>query len=194
LKEDKGQFWTPEWIAQAMADYVLAGGSDHAFDPAVGRGALLAAAKTIAERLGKKIALLGTEIDPQVLEHARSYGLGHDLTDVEITDSVLNPPKGPFQAIVANPPYVRHHRLPADVKASARAYAASLIGEPLDGRVGLHVYFLLRALDLLDVDGRLAFILPADTCEGIFAPRLRRWVTNNYLLESEGAVLVSYAT
>jgi len=42
---EKGQFWTPDWIAEAMVEYVLSGGSDHLFDPAVGPGAFFRAAK-----------------------------------------------------------------------------------------------------------------------------------------------------
>ncbi len=38
---EKGQFWTPDWIAEAMVEYVLAGGSRNLFDPAVGAGAFL---------------------------------------------------------------------------------------------------------------------------------------------------------
>ena len=40
----KGQFWTPDRVADAMAAYVLGNGADHLFDPAVGAGALFQAA------------------------------------------------------------------------------------------------------------------------------------------------------
>lgn len=85
---------------------------------------------------------------------------------------------------MANPPYIRHHRLSQRVKAELRALATRLIGKPLDGRAGYHIYFLLRALDLLQTDGRLAFIMPADTCEGVFAPTLWRWISSNYRIEA----------
>ncbi|MBI1801570.1 MAG: SAM-dependent methyltransferase, partial [Chloroflexi bacterium] len=48
---------------------------------------------------------------------------------------------------------------------------------------GLHIYFLIRALQLLDERGRLAFIMPADTCEGVFASALWRWVTRRFCLD-----------
>ena len=36
---EKGQFWTPGWVAEAMVEYVLAGRDDVLlFDPAWGRG------------------------------------------------------------------------------------------------------------------------------------------------------------
>ncbi len=182
----KGQFWTPDWVAEAMVGYVLAGGSQHLFDPAVGGGALFRAAKRVGQQLGRPLTLLGTEIDPQALREARASGLSEgDLRFVESRDFLLDPPPGPFEAIVANPPYIRHHRLPAPLKARLRVFGARLIGRPLDGRAGLHVYFLLRALQLLDPQqGRLAFIMPADTCEGVFAPALWRWITQHYRLDA----------
>jgi len=57
-------------------------------------------------------------------------------------------------------------------------------GVILDGRAGFHIYFLIRALSLMEENGRLAFIMPADTCEGKFAPDLWRWILNNYCLDA----------
>jgi hypothetical protein len=96
---------------------------------------------------------------------------------------VLRPPTRHFAAIVANPPYIRHHRLSQSVKEQLRALSLELLGESLDGRAGLHVYFLLRALQLLAPNGRLAFIMSADTCEGVFARTLWRWITARYCLD-----------
>jgi len=181
----KGQFWTPDWVAQGMVAYVIDGGCNELFDPAVGAGAFFRAAKQIAKETGRAIKLHGTEIDPTVLEQAAHNGLSAaDLAGVQIRDFVLNPPSGPLPAIVANPPYLRHHRLGIEVKAKLRGFALKLVGQALDGRAGFHVYFLLRALQLLKQDGRLAFLMPADTCEGVFAPALWRWITRHYCLDA----------
>ncbi|TDA67452.1 MAG: SAM-dependent methyltransferase [Clostridia bacterium] len=187
---EKGQFWTPEWVAEAMVAYALAGGADHIFDPAVGGGAFFLAAKVLARETGKGIKLLGTEVDPDALRQARQSGLSEgDLSHVQIADFVLDPPRGLFKAIVANPPYIRHHRVPTLVKEKLKAIGTSIVGMALDGRAGIHVYFLLRALQLLDRGGRLAFIMPADTCEGVFAPHLWNWITGRFRLE----VVVTFA-
>ncbi|HZF39482.1 MAG TPA: N-6 DNA methylase, partial [Blastocatellia bacterium] len=45
---DKGQFWTPQWVAEAMIAYCLADTVESVFDPAVGAGAFFIAAKKIA--------------------------------------------------------------------------------------------------------------------------------------------------
>lgn len=181
----KGQFWTPDWVAEAMASYALSGGSTHVFDPAVGAGAFFRAAKRVAAERGRTVTLLGAEIDGEALQEARRNGLSaEDLARVLPHDFVLQPPEPGFDAVVANPPYIRHHRLPADVKAKLRSLGRELLGVTLDGRAGLHVYFLLRALQKLNPAGRLAFIMPADTCEGVFSPALWDWIASRYRLEA----------
>src|SRR6266508_1498905 len=182
---EKGQFWTPRWVAEAMVAYCLADGAESVFDPAVGAGAFFIAAKETARKKRRRINLFGAELDRDALRQAESNGLSaRDLERVAIGDFVLRPPDKPFPAIVANPPYIRHHRLAPSTKESLRALGAELIGKELDGRAGLHVYFLLRALQLLEDRGRLAFIVPADTCEGVFAGALWRWIASRYRLDS----------
>ena len=182
---EKGQFWTPDWIADAMVAYVLTGETDTIFDPAVGAGSFFRSAKALADRTNRRIRLSGSELDPDTLQQARIHGLtADDLRNVELNDFVLQPPQGRLKAIVANPPYIRHHRLSSAVKAQLKILGTQLIGQPLDGRAGLHVYFLLRALQLLSPNGRLAFIVPADTCEGVFATLLWSWIAREYRLDA----------
>src|SRR5574341_2150 len=181
---EKGQFWTPAWVAEAMVGYVIPHADGMIFDPAVGAGAFFRAAKELSEVLGYQITFSGTEVSTSALEEARAQGLrATDLSRVQIKDFILDPPAGPFKAIVANPPYIRHHRLPASTKAALRRLSIQHLHRPLDARAGMHVYFLIRALTLLEKHGRLAFIMPADTCEGVFAPLLWDWITSNYCLE-----------
>jgi hypothetical protein len=179
----RGQFWTPPWVADAMVSYCLAGGARSLFDPAVGAGAVLSAARRAA--MGAPLRLAGCEIDPGVLKQARENGLTPaDLRGVAIADFASHGSGTTHEAIVANPPYVRHHRLSAIQKQTLRAYSARVLGRAIDGRAGLHVHFLLRALDELAPDGRLAFIVPADTVEGVFAPALWSWIAATYRIDA----------
>ncbi|MBI5512364.1 MAG: N-6 DNA methylase [Deltaproteobacteria bacterium] len=187
----KGQFWTPSWVAEAMVHYVVSGGATTLFDPAVGEGAFIHAARAVARALGRALPVHGTELDSAVLRSARERGLDEtDLAGVALGDFLARvvgasgPPEPALPAIVANPPYLRHHRLSAEVKACLRAYGQRLIGTPLDGRAGYHVYFLLHALARLSPSGRLAFIMPADTAEGVFAATLWKWITRNFRLDA----------
>jgi len=185
LLREKGQFWTPDWVAEPMVEYVLAGKDDLLFDPAVGAGAFFRAAKAVASKKGISIRFAGMEIDPAALSQARDDGLSEDdIASVEVADFVLQPPRKKFNAIVANPPYIRHHRLGPEKKALLRQLSVQITGRPIDARAGLHVYFLILALSLLNENGRLAFIVPADTCEGKFSHDLWSWITANFALDA----------
>lgn len=165
-----------------MVHYVRPRETGHLFDPAVGACAFFTACK---QSFGNGISFLGSDIDLSSLVQAKAHGLSPDeLLSVEQRDFVLDPPTRKFRSIIANPPYIRHHRLSLQTKQELRLISRTLIGKDLDGRAGFHVYFLLRALDLLDKGGRLAFIIPGDTFEGVFAQTLWEWVLRNYKLEA----------
>ena len=130
-----------------MVRYVAEGASGEIFDPSVGAGAFFLAAR---RTLGAGVRIRGWELDPQALEEAKRAGVpDRDLASVTLGDFVLSPPTGPLRAIVANPPYIRHHRLSSEAKAGLGALSSRALGRPLDGRTGYHAYFLLRALTLL---------------------------------------------
>lgn len=160
----KGQFWTPQWLARAMASWATASHPHTLFDPAVGPGTFFAAARDV----GFKGIFSGYELDQTAL--AESYKLGlspTELGEITVGDFIQQSPTGNFPAIISNPPYIRHHRLSEHQKLELRQLAKRCLGFPLDGRVGLHLYFLLKCLDHLAPGGRLAFLLPADVCEGV---------------------------
>ena len=176
ILRDKGQFWTPSWVAEAMVAYV-ANNTDLIFDPATGRGAFFEALL----KLGKSdISFWGTDIDDDVLSD-KIYK--HEKAFVEKRDFIMRPPQRKFKSIIANPPYIRHHRIDTDTKTFLKQLSTKIIGNPIDGRAGYHIYFLIQALNLLEKNGRLAFIMPADTCEGKFAKVLWQWISENFCID-----------
>lgn len=176
LLRDKGQFWTPSWVAEAMIAYVIEN-TDLIFDPATGRGAFYNA---LLKTRKKTISFFGTDTDPEVLADAV---YNQENCFVEQRDFIKNPPERKFKAIIANPPYIRHHRIDEKTKIYLKQLSACITGNPIDGRAGYHVYFLIQALNRIEQDGRLAFIMPADTCEGKFAKNLWKWISENFCIE-----------
>jgi len=179
---NKGQFWTPDWVADMMVEYVVEK-SNLVFDPAAGTGAFYNALKKNRFHQ-QKINFYGIDIDKKVIKEGLDNGFyDRSLCTLEIRDFIFNPPKRKFKAIIANPPYIRHHRLPMTTKDKLKKIAKDIMGFSIDARAGLHIYFLIQALGLLDKDGKLAFIMPAGICEGIFAESLWGWITREYCLE-----------
>ncbi|MGQ0740250.1 MAG: Eco57I restriction-modification methylase domain-containing protein [Bacteroidota bacterium] len=177
ILRDKGQFWTPSWVADAMVAYVSEN-TDLVFDPATGRGAFYEALLKLNKL---KISFFGTDIDTKVLED-EIYN--RKSCFVEERDFIKNPPQRKFKAIVANPPYIRHHRIDGETKLLLKQLSISITGNTIDGRAGYHIFFLIQALNLLEKDGKLAFIMPADTCEGKFAKNLWKWISSTFCIES----------
>jgi adenine-specific DNA-methyltransferase len=176
ILRDKGQFWTPSWVAEAMVAYV-ADNTDLVFDPATGRGAFYEALLKLNKQ---NISFFGTDIDPEVLSD-EIYN--KEKCFVEKRDFIKDPPKRKFKAIVANPPYIRHHRIDEETKLLLKQLSTSITGGTIDGRAGYHIYFLIQALNLVEKDGKLAFIMPADTCEGKFAKNLWKWISEKFCIE-----------
>lgn len=176
ILRNKGQFWTPDWVASAMIAYVDQN-TNLIFDPATGRGAFY---ETLLKKGKERVSFYGTDIDNEVLAD-EIYN--HKNCLVENRDFIKNPPKKKFKSIVANPPYIRHHRIDQETKKYLKKLALSVTGYYIDGRAGYHVYFLIQALNLLESGGRLAFIMPADTCEGKFSKNLWKWISEKFCIE-----------
>ena len=177
----KGQFWTPPWLARAMASWVAEKQPRVIFDPAVGPGTFLSAAREI----GFTGHFEGFELHERVFADGEKLGLTeNDFSRIVVGDFIAEHSAKTFPAIVSNPPYIRHHRLSDQCKSELRAIAERVLGFALDGRVGLHVYFLLKCLEHLSPSGRLAFLLPADVCEGISSRALWNRLCERFRLEA----------
>lgn len=181
ILREKGQFWTPPWLAKVMASWVVENHPACIFDPAVGPGTFLSAAR----QMGFAGGLSGFELHKTTLAEGQQLGLSqNDFSQVEIGDFISSRSNQKFPAIISNPPYIRHHRLSEDRKSELRVISERILGFALDGRVGLHVYFLLKCLENLSPDGRLAFLLPADVCEGISSKVLWSRLCEKFCLEA----------
>lgn len=151
-----GQFFTPPAIAEFMADAVREVEPETVLDPGVGGGVLLRA-------IGEGPRRFGVDVDELAIRLASS-SLGDDveLAVGDFLDPLSWPMSvGSFDAIIANPPYVRHHNLSAEHKALAQRYASRLRVK-VSALSGSYVYFFLEALERLNDGGRLVFITPTE--------------------------------
>jgi adenine-specific DNA-methyltransferase len=151
-----GQFFTPAPIAELMADAVREVEPTTVLDPGVGGGMLLRA-------VGKGPALFGLDIDAAAVELAAASMPGKcEIALGDFLDAEGWPlSEATFDAVVANPPYVRHHNLSAEHKLLARHYS-SRFDLKVSSLSGSYVYFFLEALLRLNDGGRLVFITPTE--------------------------------
>lgn len=183
-----GQVWTPSWVADAMATYLKGSFHKGVLDPAVGPGALVAACKRFSNDLPPVDAF---EIDMNVLSsnHSENTFAKDDFRNMYIESFLLSNREEKYANIIANPPYLRHHKMPSELKELCKEITQKLLGITIDARAGLHVYFLLKALSQLEIDGKLVYLLPADVFEGVFAEKL--WSAINAKFRIEGILTFS---
>jgi adenine-specific DNA-methyltransferase len=154
-----GQFFTPRPIAELMAEAILEIDPETCLDPGVGGGVLLRA-------VGPSPKRFGCDIDPAAVELARSsletQGGELELAHADFLDLDRWPfSVGELDAIIANPPYIRHHNLDLRHKALAKHYSRTF-GLTISSLSGSYVYFFLEAIRRLRFGGRLAFITPTE--------------------------------
>jgi adenine-specific DNA-methyltransferase len=159
-----GQVGTPEPIARLMAKWVMSAKPRAVLDPAAGLGGLLAACRHFNQR----IELVGAERDSETLQRAKtSAPRGTKL----ILADYLKSDAGLFDGIIANPPYVKAHRL--DYSEKDWLYFEERLGTPLDRLTNLYALFLLKIWEDLAPWGRAAVLLPAEFLNANFGEEIK---------------------
>lgn len=159
-----GQVETPPAMAEVMARWVLSGRPARVLDPAVGPGELLVACR----RLDPETELVGMDRDAGTLERAR--GRAPRGTRLLLAD-YLRADVGQFDGIIANPPYVKAHRLSWG-EGEWRAFEERF-GTPLDRLTNLYALFLLKIWEDLAPRGRAAVLLPAEFLNANFGEEIK---------------------
>jgi adenine-specific DNA-methyltransferase len=197
-----GQTYTPAPIVDAMVAWAedQAAPVTRIVDPGVGSGRYLVA----AGRRFPAAELVGSEVDPLAAVLARANLAAAGLAGrarVVVGDfrSLLLPPTAGATLYLGNPPYVRHHQIPAEWKrwltqtARARGLTASTLA-------GLHVHFFL-AVAAHGVRGDLgAFITSAEWLDVNYGSLLRHLLldglggTSLHILEPRSAPFADATT
>lgn len=87
----------------------------------------------------------------------------------------------PFDAVLANPPYVRHHELNYDDELLGEF--DRLAGRRLSRMMNLYGLFMLRIASLLGPRGRAAIILPAEWLNADFGVPLKAFLLERNVLD-----------
>ncbi len=176
-----GQFFTPEPVAQLMADWVLQGRPRTILDPAYGMGIFYRRIRAAAGDV--KFRFTGYELDAQVLAAARAeHSAGDSGSALHlVNEDYLAADVQGYDAVICNPPYMRFQKLVGRHEILDRLQAES--GIRLGGCANSASVFLLKALHQLNAGGRLAFILPMEFFNTNYGLELRRKLAADCLLK-----------
>lgn len=173
IRRQDGAFYTPAALVDAMVTWLLAFPLARVVDPGCGSGRFTAAVL----RRRPDMAVIAVDADPlatlltratlAVLDARSASVLHHDYLTLG-----LQPCDG-RTGYIANPPYVRHHDLPAQTKAWA-LQAGKRLGLPISGLSGLHtLFYLATALQARDGDVG-CFVTSAEWLDTRYGEAMRR--------------------
>jgi len=161
-----------------LTEWALAQRQGTILDPSFGGCAFLNAATKVLARKGVRHPgrlVFGVDVDESCLNYVRvSENLVED--NCVVRDFLAVSPKdlsgAPFQAIVGNPPYVRHHWFNGTTRDAGRA-AMNAAGVNLPATASAWAYFLVHALSFVARHGRIAMLVPEAIQQADYAQCVR---------------------
>jgi adenine-specific DNA-methyltransferase len=177
-RRDAGAVYTPSLMVEPMVEWAMQSDPTRLIDPGCGSGRFVL---DVARRR-PSVELVAIDLDPlatlmtraglAVLERSDARVLNRDFTTCRL------PAHRGRTAYVGNPPYVRHHNLPAATKIWAQRTAASL-GLSVSGLAGLHAYFFLAVASKAKAGDVGCFVTSAEWLDVNYGAIVRRLLLNH---------------
>lgn len=141
-----GQVFTPATLVDEMVAWVTAQRPDRVVDCGCGSGRFALA----AAQARPQSQVLAVDLDPVSTLACRANAAVLGLHNVSVLNEdfvrlQLSPVAG-LTAFIGNPPYVRHHHIPGDLKEWARDKARELGWSRWSGLAGLHAIFFMAVV------------------------------------------------
>ncbi len=181
-----GQFATPTALAEEIVRYaetLLPAGENIDFlEPAFGTGSFFSAFRCVfpKERIRRA---RGFEVDAHYAGPAAALWKETELdvtaADFTAADPSLEPP---FDLLITNPPYTRHHHLQRADKHRMQQRAEQLVGIKPSGLSGLYAYFLYLSHPWLREGGIGGWLVPSNFMYVNYGRQLRAYLLNQVTL------------
>ncbi len=167
-----GQVFTPRPVADWMVGWACAGRPRRILDPALGGGVFVDAMEGLFDEVrGSSTPCVDVfDIDTGLISTFKK-GTRSIKVRCRHADFISATIRGHYDAIVANPPYVRHHEM--DYPDSVLRRYDRLCGRRLSRMTNLYALFLVRIWNLLAPGGRAAVITPAEWLNADFGRAIK---------------------
>lgn len=191
-------------MADILCEWAIRTPTDRVLEPSFGGCEFIESARNRMSGLGAEhpiSSIFGADIDPYAfaalsLRHpdavTANFRLG-DFLGITRNDIACDG----VDAIIGNPPYVRHHRISEAVSVRAsRLRDAKLAKLPM--QANLWAFFVIHACSFLAPLGRMAWVLPQNYLYASYAKAVRQFLAKHFgsvieieikqhLFETEGA-------
>ncbi len=170
-----GQVFTPPAVADFMVRWATSHKPRRILDPSLGRGIFVERLAAMNGALSVHAQITACEIDSAMVAAFQRNNPAPDLpVDVRRTDFLTARFDKKFDAVICNPPYIRHH----DAKPNASIFERfdRLIGTRISRLTNIYGLFLLRLWSLLADHGRAAAITPAEWLNADFGRAIKSYL------------------
>lgn len=151
-RRDIGQVFTPRALVTQMVNWTSAQAPSRIVDCGCGSGRFA----VVAAHMSPETQVIAVDSDPlsTLACRANAAVLGIDNLVVRNEDFVRMPlePLDARTAFIGNPPYVRHHNIPRDLKLWAQGEARNLGWSRWSGLAGLHALFFMAIVSKSAID------------------------------------------
>ncbi|MEL7656852.1 MAG: N-6 DNA methylase, partial [Bacillota bacterium] len=193
LEKHRGAYTTPRKVAQFLANWAIQERNAIVLDPASGEGVFLKSAYERMIDLGASSgdainAIYGIETD-RVYWQKSLHVLGEHILSSKriINDDFFNISAKAFgltdlpkyDAVIANPPYIRAHRFQGDDRQRALLIAEQC-GIRLSQRVSSWAPYVIYAATMLKPNGRMGMVLPTELLSTDYADPVRRFLRKHF--------------
>lgn len=176
-RKDYGQYFTPSLVSQIMVQWILRYHPRTILDPAFGLGTFYD--QVIKHHQNQEYQFIAYEIDKNIIDYLNINNPKPHLT-IHNCD-YLETNVGKFDAIICNPPYMRFQKFLT--RHDVLPKIEQQIGKKLVGYANISSVFLIKALNELNDDGSLAFIMPFEFFNTGYGKEIKQSLVENNLLK-----------
>ena len=173
------QYFTPEFISDFMATWVLGGkkGKIDILEPAFGLGIFTRS----LYRLNPQIRVVGYDIDKIIHTYAKDNFTGsqYDIC-INNEDYITSSWNEKYDGIICNPPYIKFHDYDNTTLISI---VNSKLHTHLNGFTNIYTLFLLKSIFQMKKGARMAYIIPSEFLNSDYGVEVKRTLLQSGVLK-----------
>ena len=176
----RGAYYTPLQLANAMVSLVVSQNINNVLEPSCGDGVFLDSLASL-NFINDIPDVTAVEIEPDEAEKVRNnykenanvHVLNEDFLD--FYQQVYG--KQTYDLILGNPPYIRYQYL-TEKQRDIQSRILTSHGMKSNKLINAWVAFLVACVQLLSENGKIAFVIPAEILQVVYAEDLRLFLSN----------------
>ena len=183
----RGGYYTPKKIAQFLCNWAITENTQKILEPSCGDGifieeAILRFRKLGVDKEGLKGRIKGVELieEEAIKAKLRAKELGVNVTTIVNSDFfqyINSNGIDRYDAVLGNPPFIRYQNFPEEHRELAITMMRDL-GLTPNKLTNIWVPFLVISASLLNPNGRLAMVIPAELFQVKYAAEIRVYLSN----------------